>query len=251
MAIFTAYFDASATKKKTVTTVAGFVSRTERWGKFEDEWKSLLPSSVDHFHMTDFVSSQDGWESWKGPENSERRAVLISNLVRCIKKCTNRGFAHTVRKVHFDDCNAEYMLGERFINPYVLLGLSCLGGLAAWAKKKGVPKDHILCIFEDGDIGQGKLLGLAKADGFNVIPQAKKHIRAFDACDLLAWKARTTIDNTWENKEQLQSAVHIRRILESLDLTEGIVKDPKGVGILNAVALKRTCISEGIPKRIT
>jgi hypothetical protein len=149
------------------------------------------------FHMTDFVSSRAGWESWKGPEHSKRRAELVEKLADFIKLTTNKGFSHTLRATDYVECNQEYQLSEYYRCPYVILGLACLGSLANWATKKGISKKNILCIFEDGDEGQGRLIELARADGFNAIPQSKKDIRAFDACDLAAWKTRSVVHDTW------------------------------------------------------
>jgi hypothetical protein len=60
IAMFTAYFDASGTSKATVITMAGFVSRVNKWERLEDEWPQPLPSGITSFHMTDFVSSRRG-----------------------------------------------------------------------------------------------------------------------------------------------------------------------------------------------
>src|ERR1035441_1359120 len=109
-AVFDAYFDASGDRNKSVLTMAGFVSRKKKWERFEDTWKALLPPTVNMFHMTDFVNSRKGWESWKGPEHSQRRAVLIDNLAECIKSATNKGFAQSVRISHYEECDKEYKL---------------------------------------------------------------------------------------------------------------------------------------------
>ena len=95
MAVFRAYFDATATPDKSVQSVAGFVGRVRKWERFEKQWGDLLPETVSMFHMTDFVSSREGWESWKGPEHSKRRAELIEKLAGCVKMATNKGFSHT------------------------------------------------------------------------------------------------------------------------------------------------------------
>jgi len=65
VAVFTAYFDASGSDSSRVMTVAGFVSSAQKWGRFEKDWKSFLPPTVSMFHMTDFVTAKEGWESWK------------------------------------------------------------------------------------------------------------------------------------------------------------------------------------------
>jgi hypothetical protein len=247
--MFRAYFDASGNRTKSVLTMAGFVSREKKWERFEDDWKALLPSTMTMFHMTDFVNSRKGWESWKGPQHSKRRAEFISSLAECIKKATNKGFAQSMRLSHYDQCDKDYRVTEHYGSLYGVLGMGCLGRLQKWATKKKIDRKNILCIFEDGDEGQGAFLKLARAEGFNAIPQGKADIRAFDACDLAAWKARAVVDDSWERQLQLRDPKAADRILSSLTLVEDIVSDAGEVGMLTADGLKRACLVLRIPKR--
>lgn len=249
IAMFTAYFDASGNKQNSVLTVAGFVSRVNRWERFENEWRSLLPSSVSMFHMTDFVSSQNGWEDWKGPQNGHRRKVLIERLVSCIKGATNKGFTQSLRLRHYHECDREYMLTEKYDQPYVMLGLGCLGALAAWATKKDINKHNILCIFEEGDDGQGTLIKMARDDGFNAIPQSKKDIRAFDACDLAAWKSRAMIDDAWERLLPMKDPDAGARIMRTLEQIEDVIKDSRNAAMFSVHGLKTICKNQGISER--
>ena len=250
MAVFRAYFDATATPDKSVESVAGFVGRVGKWERFEKQWLDLLPETVSMFHMTDFVSSREGWESWKGPEHSKRRAELIEKLVGCIKMATNKGFSLTLRSADYSECDLEYALTEYYGYPYVILGLACLGSLAKWAENKGVPKKNILCFFEDGDLGKGRLIELARVDGFNVIPQSKADIRAFDACDLAAWKSRTVVHDTWERELQMKDPNSAGRILNSLGQVESLLKSSQQPSMLTARGLRAVCDNIGIPKRL-
>ncbi len=54
MAIFSAYFDASGTKRTKVLTVAGFVSRASKWDRFNVEWSAIFvgQKEVASLHMT-------------------------------------------------------------------------------------------------------------------------------------------------------------------------------------------------------
>jgi hypothetical protein len=150
------------------------------------------------FHMTDFVSSQSGWETWKG--DGKRRAQLIESLVSCIKCNTNQGFSATLQTKHYNEVNRLCRFKEQFGNPYSFLCLSVLGSLVRWASKKKLDCEKILCLFEDGDEGQGDLIRRATEDGFNAISQGKAEIRAFDTCDLVAWKCRATVDAAFEKQ---------------------------------------------------
>jgi hypothetical protein len=81
--MFTAYFDASGTRNSRVITVAGFVSRVNKWKRFEAEWSEILSNAgVSWFHMTDFVSSLGEFKGWKG--ESKKRIDLLDSLIACI-----------------------------------------------------------------------------------------------------------------------------------------------------------------------
>jgi hypothetical protein len=248
VAVFTAYFDASGSESSTVMSVAGFVSRLEKWVRFESAWKSFLPETVSMFHMTDFVTGREGWESWKGPEHRKRRAQLLQNLVGCIKLHTNQGFTSSVRLSEYREVNKLYRLRERVGSPYVLLGMSELGRLKMWAEKGKIDRGKILCLFEDGDHGQGDLIKRARSEGFNAVPQSKKDIRAFDACDLTAWRARAQIDDAWERQVHLHDPEGPANIMRSISQLEAVVKK-KEVGMFSAGALYKICKSLDIQKR--
>ncbi len=225
IAMLTAYFDAS--KDKAAMTVAGLVSEVKQWERFEVKWREMLPSKVSMFHMTDFVSSQAGWESWKGKEkrHSRRRAKFIGDLVRCIRTHTRKGFAVTIQRKDYDYINAIYQLQETQGSLYAFTGIACMGALQLWADKKGIDYRDILCIFEKGDRGQAGMIKRLQAEGYNAITQAKTAIRAFDACDLIAWKARVNVDDGIVRQLQLNSPEDAKRILNSLDLIESVAQD--------------------------
>ena len=246
IAVFTAYFDASQHDR--VMNMSGFVSRATKWTRFEDAWKGLLPPEVKMFHMTDFASSQNGWEEWRGKENSVRRAKLIQSLVSCIKSHTNQGFSGGIRLSHYAEINREYKFKEQFGSPYALLGMGCLGRLKLWADKKGIDVAKILCIFEDGDLGQGDLIRRARRDGINAIPQSKAGIRAFDACDFVAWKSRVMLDDAWERELHLKDPNGAEKILRSLKQLETVVRGNE-MGMYSVESMRRICAKAKVPKR--
>ena len=244
--MFTAYFDASSHDR--VMNMSGFVSRATKWEKFEGAWKALLPPGINMFHMTDFSSSQNGWESWKGPQHSERRAKFIQSLVSCIKSHTNQGFSGGIRLSHYQQMNREYKFKEQFGRPYAFLGLGCLGRLKIWADNKGVEMAKILCVFEDGDLGQGDFLKRARADGVNAVPQSKKGVRAFDACDLVAWKFRVMLDDAWERELHLKDPAGAEKILRSMRQLETVVRGNE-LGMYSVESMRKICAKAKVPKR--
>jgi len=243
--MFTAYFDASGTKGTRVMTVAGFVSRVQKWGRFESAWTSLLPSTVTRFRMTDFVSSKNGWEDWKG--DSERRVRFFRSLISCIKSHTNKGFAASVQMKDYNDFDRLYMFREQVGPPYAFLGIACLGRLRVWAENKRIDWRKIICAFEDGDEGQADLMTRARKAEYNAIPQSKAAIRAFDSCDLAAWKARAVIDDSWGRNLHLADPDAADRIMRSLAQIELVLQDN---GMYSPESLGKICHELKIARRL-
>jgi hypothetical protein len=198
------------------------------------------------FHMTDFVSSRKGWEQWKG--DTRRRVDFFDSLISCIKGHTIKGFAISVQLQDFREVDARYELHERLGSPYAFLAIACLSRLKRWAKKKPTNWRKILCVFEDGDTGQGDALQRMRAEGFNAIPQSKLVIRAFDACDLAAWKARAVVDDAWERKLHLNDPEAADRIMRSLSQLESIIATTD-VGMYSTKSLTGICERLNIKKR--
>jgi hypothetical protein len=245
VAVFSAYFDASGNKRDRVLTVAGFVSRVRKWDRFNEEWAAILSSErVSAMHMTDFVSSKAGFESWKG--QSDRRREFISRLSDCIRRNTNKGFASSVILSDWRELDAEFMLSESAGQPFTLCMRSCLGGLARWAKKKEIETENMLVAIEQGDEDQTELIRAARSDGFKVVPLDKKDVTAFQAGDLAAWKSRTTIQNAVY--APVESEEDAENIIRSLDPIKAIVQNNGG---FDKVALRKMCVNGKLPRRTT
>jgi len=244
IAVFSAYFDASGTKKEQrVLTVAGFVGRVPKWDRFNLEWSAILSEeNVTAMHMTDFASSRGEFVSWKG--QAERRRKFISLLCECIKRHTNKGFASSVILSDYREVNAKFMLSEGVGKPYTLCARACLGALAQWAKKKKVKNEDMLVSVEHGDQDQGELIKMARSDGFKVIPISKADVQAFQAGDLVAWKTRIVVQNATYGP--LGSEDDAEQILRSLNPIKSIVQRNAG---FDKEALLKMCTASGIPRR--
>jgi hypothetical protein len=245
MAMFTAYFDASGNKRTRVLSIAGFVSQVPKWERFEKEWRTLLPPTVQLFHMKDFVSSRKGWEQWKG--HSVKRVWFVSRLVACIRRHIHNGFSAQVSMAHYRAMDAEFAFSEKFASPYSLVGFGCLKQLKQWAEKKGIDARNILCIFEEGDDDQGVFIDRAKKDGFDVTPRSKKHIRAFDACDLAAWRAKAVYDDPFFRDFGIKEKPTLDKLHASLDELEKII--PNG-GVFSLDAMRTMCLRAHVPRRV-
>lgn len=247
IAVFTAYFDASGTPRTRVLTVAGFVSSVGWWDRYDVEWKRLLATvPAQQFHMTDFVSSQGPFGLWKG--RSIRRAKFFAELVRCICKNTRKGFAVSVQISDYNKVNQQYQLRERLGSPYSFCGLVCLAQVREWAKKKHIDLSRIRFLIEDGDEDQQDFIDRAKQENFNLSAESKQAIRAFDACDLAAWKSKTAIDDTWNRKLHLTDPSSADRIKRSLDQLETFVS-PEIHGMYTRNSLLKCCFLLKVPKR--
>ena len=242
--MFTSYWDASGNRDGSALTIAGFVSRVSKWEKFEEDWPKLLPSSVSMFHMTDFVSSKNGWESYKG--KSAERIEIMDSLVSCIGRNTNKGFAASIELKHYKKLNRKYEVEESWGGPYPLLGVTCLSQLKLWADKKGIPYGNILCVFEEGDADQGKFLLMAKRLGFNATSQNKSTIRAFDAADLAAWKARNAILDLWDKKLHLKGEYESKRLRDTFDKVNKMIRNN---GMFQEASLEKVLIDQGAKLR--
>ena len=132
--------------------------------------------------------------------------------------------------------------------------MGCLKQLRAWAEKKKVDPQKILCIFEDDDDDQGQMISVARNDGFNAIPQSKADIRAFDSCDLAAWKTKAVLDDSLY-RELARDEITKKRIYASLNQLERIMPEPKVFtleamqGMCRRAHLKKRPVTEGQPKQ--
>jgi len=241
--MFTSYFDASGTKRASVLTVAGFISRVGKWDRFNDQWSAILASEgVPSFHMTDFVSSKKVFSGWKG--QTERRKKFVANLADCIRKNTNKGFGHSVVISDFDEINEGFMLREHAGTPFVMSVRTCLGGVKKWALKKKVPTDHILVMVEKGDEDQGELVDRARLEGFKVIPMLKSDTVAFQAGDMAAWKFRTAIHEV--SYGPIAVVEDLENIKRSLEPVQKLVQNN---GVFERESLLKLCEVAKIPRR--
>jgi hypothetical protein len=243
MAIFSAYFDASGTKRDRVLTAAGFVSRVSKWDRFNYEWANILAiEQVSSMHMTDFVSSKREFQSWKG--QSDRRRHFVSKLSDCIRRNTNKGFASSLLLDDWRVLDSEFMLHESAGQPFTLCMRACLGGLARWAINKEVKLGNILVAIERGDEDQTELIRLARSDGFEVESLEKKDAVAFQAGDIAAWKSRTVIQQAVYG--QVKSEEDAENILRSLDPIRTIVQNNGG---FDGVGLRKMCENGKLRRR--
>jgi hypothetical protein len=241
--MFTAYFDASGTKRTKVLTVAGFVSSVPKWNRFEKQWAEILAAyGITFFHMTEFASSTGEFKSWKG--ETAKRKEFIELLVDCIRRHTKKGFASSIVLADYNEINAKFLLSERAGQPFTMCGIACLWSVRDWAEKHKLDAKQLLYMIEDGDEDQGELMARVKKDGYKIIPLAKSDANAFQAGDLVGWKARTAIHNAFSKGSISQQEGE--NILRSLKPIEPVVQGNHGY---TREILLQICADFRIPRR--
>ena len=164
MAILTACFDASGHESdQKYLVVAGFISAADQWIEFQDQWKNrLAEDGLTYFRMAECAQWSREFSKWNKDE--PRRRKLLGDLMDIIKAHAHRKFGCIVVIKTFE----KYVLTthrENFLhNAYVLAGRACAGDVRRWLKTTGIPRFAL--VFEDGDVGKGKLRERLEEDGF-------------------------------------------------------------------------------------
>jgi hypothetical protein len=147
--MFTAYSDDSGTADDTLAVVvAGFVATNEQWLHFERNWNDTLNQfGISKFHMKDFAHSLREFSGFR--ENKEDREWFMRQLLAHIRLRVTYSNGHALLMDHYRTVNNVYALDQAF-PPYALAGRTCIARINLWAEKRGIPKEQIRHVFEDG-----------------------------------------------------------------------------------------------------
>ncbi len=159
-------FDAGGSEyDQPVLMVAGFVSSAKDWDEFSALWsKRLGEDHLTHFHAVDFAHSREEFaHGWK--ENEPRRQKLLADLMELIRSHAYQKFGSIVVNESFQEHVSEEIKRRFVANAYVLAGWGCAADMSLWAKREKITKPFRL-VFEDGDIGKGKLVERLLHDGY-------------------------------------------------------------------------------------
>jgi hypothetical protein len=244
MAIGTAYFDASGKKELPVLVVAGFLSPTLVWLRFEKEWKrSLAWYGISALHMKDFAHSTGEFAPWKGEE--KLRARFLGDLLRIIKEHVDNSFATAVYMRDYAEIDQEYCLRE-WAHPYAIAGTHCIAKIHAWAAEFGLDFSKIDHVFETGDEGKGDLFKLAYEHvSVDPIFKPKEWSVAFQAADLIAYEHFKANLKVLDMGEGMAGIDDLRIPFQSLITIPGSMQ----WGVVLKDDLIRNCVKYGIPKR--
>jgi hypothetical protein len=155
-------FDASGHESdQPYLVVAGFVSSAGDWDDFSQLWLTRLrKDGLAYFHASKFDRYEDIFEVFR--HQTARRHALTRDLMDLILSHAYRYFVQGVKPLDF---NHAFTVDERRMfnmNSYALCGRTCVSDLGRWIRgdalewKTRVPD----LIFEQGDIGKGKLRDL-------------------------------------------------------------------------------------------
>lgn len=164
--MFTTAFDASGHEKDQLSlVVAGFISSAKDWAIFDQEWKDrLAEDGLQSFHMVEFAQSSGAFkEGWR--QDEKRRQELLSDLISIIRRNSYRKFGVAIINQTFQGNVPDDIKRDFRLNAYSLAGRTCVADVSKWAtgEKISTPIQHI---FEDGDIGRGKLIERMNRDGY-------------------------------------------------------------------------------------
>lgn len=161
MGMFTAAFDASGHESdRLVMVVAGFVSSAKDWQEFSKQWKARLEmDGLEYFHLEEFAG-------WRADEVKIKRP-LQRDLMELIKKYTYRKFGLVVLPQEFSKTISQEMRDFFHLNAYSFAGMNCVTQVDEWARRDRVSPATIEYVFEQGDIGEGKLTTAMQNSGFS------------------------------------------------------------------------------------
>src|SRR5258708_1674005 len=186
--MYTAYYDDSGTADDTLAVVvAGFVATDEQWPHFERNWNDTLKLfGISHFHMREFAHSVGEFSKFE--RNKEDREFFLRQLLSHIKLRVTYSNAHAVLMDDYRKVNGIYAL-DYTLPPYALAGRTCVARINLWAEKRGIPKERIRHVFEDGSAGRGKLYDSVLRDhGIEVTFKKKDESVALQSADLFAYE---------------------------------------------------------------
>lgn len=192
MAMFTAYFDASGhpdDPNVRSLTVAGFLASTDQWSIFDRRWKKILEKyEVPYLHMKEFSHSQGEFVGWDQDPKKQQRPKFIGELVTLLQKMMRRSFAQTISLDDYRENEKQYKI-RKIASPLAITGLRAVRDLVAATKAMHQPLNELLVFFEDGDIDKRNLDDWVNGVlGIKLHFECKGKIKAFEACDLLAYE---------------------------------------------------------------
>ncbi|GEM_PF-1651379 len=188
---YTVYSDASGhPADSAVLIVAGFVSRADKWLRFESQWGRLLQDfNVSCFHMKEFTQRIGQFAGW----DVTRQTDFLSRAIPLIKATTHKSFSSGVVVKDLLRLHTEYSIPDHLElnSPYGWCAMNMIRLVTEWMRRNLVAHDPVRFVFEDGDLDRGKFLIRAKdVYGFSPSFENKKSCLPLQIADFVAWEHR-------------------------------------------------------------
>ncbi len=161
MGMLTGAFDASGDHKTAVLTVAGFISSEHDWREFSKQWtKRLNDDGIKFFRAVNLTNFSGPFKHWRKKPDRERerlRRALSSDLMDILKRHIYRKFGCTVVNDAFEKMDETTQEDFRLC-AYSIAGRTCEKHLRQWVLRDWSQSAvSVRIVFEDGDVGKGKL----------------------------------------------------------------------------------------------
>jgi Protein of unknown function (DUF3800) len=242
--MFTAYYDDSGTAGDTLAVaVAGFVATDEQWSHFERNWNdSLRKFGISLLHMREFNHSLGEFSKFKN--RKEERQAFLTQLLSHIKVRAAYATGQAVLMNAYRKVNEIHALDYAF-PPYALAGRTCIARINLWAGKRGIPKEQIQHVFEDGSAGKSKLYECVLRDhNVEVTFRKKNECVALQAADLFAYEILASNRFIFE-----RGIVDFDKLRYPIRQLETLLRDPYDWGTYTEKSLEEFCRNAPIPRR--
>jgi hypothetical protein len=169
MAALIGYFDAGGSQHdQQFIVVAGFISSSDVWSKFEHAWQARLKrDGISYFHMVECAHSTGQFRSsWKDDERKRRALLLLGDLMDIILSHTFRKFACVIENKKFREIITTEQRKKWRLDGYSWAGLYCAMQVNNWRQLETTFREPPQFVFEDGDLGKGLLEERLTENGF-------------------------------------------------------------------------------------
>ena len=157
--MLTAALDAGGDESRPILAVAGFVSSVSAWNEFSKLWtERLAEEKIRYFHAVEAAHFNGEFRPWKERADREKwRRDLFKDLMDIIKRNTFRHFSCSIVNTGIAQMN-EASKEEFHLCAYSIGGRICERRIREWFLEEWRhTKATMELVFEDGDLGKGKL----------------------------------------------------------------------------------------------
>ncbi len=170
--------DAGGSESTAVLAVAGFGSSEADWRIFSAAWsKRLQQDGIEYFRAVDLASFRGPFKHWHKLPDAQReklRRNLCADLMNILKRNVYRKFGCMVINKELAKLSPTLMR-EYSLSAYSIAGRTTEKHVREWIAQEWSRTTPVELVFEDGDLGKGKLQQRFKEDAaFTPIFKPKK-----------------------------------------------------------------------------